>query len=66
MRNKEKEGYVMAWGGSLNKDGSDHLRNLREVDKVLKFLEMLKQKLSPKEKEKVSDTITIIVNHYTK
>ena len=34
---------TMAWGGSLNKDGSDHIRNLREADNVLKFLERLKQ-----------------------
>lgn len=56
----------MAWGGSLNKDGSDHLRNLREADKVIKFLEGLKGKLSDKEKKIVSDTINIIVNLYTK
>lgn len=56
----------MAWGGSLNKDGSDHLRNLREADKVMKFLERLKEKLNTKEKQIVSDTIDIIVNYYTK
>jgi hypothetical protein len=56
----------MAWGGSLNKDGSDHLRNLREADKVIKFLEGLKGKISDKEKKIVSDTINIIVNLYTK
>ncbi len=56
----------MAWGGSLNKDGSDHLRNLREVDKVIKFLEGIKGELNDEEKQIVSDTINIIVNHYTK
>jgi len=56
----------MAWGGSLNKDGSDHLRNLREVDKVLKFLEELKQDVSKEEEEAISTTINIIVNHYNK
>ena len=56
----------MAWGGSLNKEGSDHLRDLREADKVLKFLEGLKTKLSEKEKQKVSETIKIIVKHFTK
>jgi hypothetical protein len=56
----------MAWGGSLNKDGSDHLRNLREADKVIKFLEGLKGKISDKEKKIVSGTINIIVNLYTK
>jgi len=56
----------MAWGGSLNKDGSDYIRNLREADNVIKFLERLKQELPDKEKQIVSDTINIIVNNYTK
>jgi hypothetical protein len=56
----------MAWGGSLNKEGSDHVRNLREADKVLKFLEGLKQDLNENEKQKVSETIKIIVKHFTK
>ncbi len=56
----------MAWGGSLNQEGSNHLRNLREIDNVLKFLEGFKQKLNEKEKQKITDTINIIVNHYSK
>ena len=56
----------MAWGGSLNQEGSNHLRNLREVDNVLKFLEGFKQKLNEKEKQKIADAIDIIVNHYSK
>ena len=56
----------MAWGGSLNKDGSDYLRNLRDADKALKFLEGLKRELNYEEKQILSDTIDIIVNHYTK
>jgi hypothetical protein len=56
----------MAWGGSLNKEGSDYVRNLREADKALKFLEGLKRKLDEKKKQIVSDTINIIVNHYNK
>ena len=56
----------MAWGGSLNKEGSDYVRNLREADNVIKFLERLKQELNGEEKQIVSDTINIIVNRYTK
>ena len=56
----------MAWGGSLNQEGSNHLRNLREVDNVLKFLEGFKLKLNENEKLKISDAIDIIVNHYSK
>ena len=56
----------MAWGGSLNKDGSDYVRNLREADKAIKFLEGFKRDLNDEEKQIVSDTINIIVNHYTK
>ena len=56
----------MAWGGSLNQEGSNHLRDLREVDSVLKFLEGFKRKLNEKEKQKIADVINIIVNHYSK
>jgi len=56
----------MAWGGSLNKDGSDYIRNLREADKAIKFLEGLKRELNDKEKLIVSDAINIIVKHHTK
>ncbi|NVM17487.1 MAG: hypothetical protein HWN80_07210 [Candidatus Lokiarchaeota archaeon] len=56
----------MAWGGSLNKEGSNHFRNLREADKVIKYLESLKRELIDKEKQKVSETINIIIKHYTK
>jgi hypothetical protein len=57
---------TMAWGGSLNKEGSDYVRNLREADKAIKFLEGFKRDLNDEEKQIVSDTINIIVNHYTK
>ena len=56
----------MAWGGSLNKEGSDHLRNLREADKVIKFLEKFKEDLSDNEKKLISNAIDIIVDHFTK
>lgn len=56
----------MAWGGSLNKKGSDHLRNLREADNVLKFLEKFKEDLNDNEKKLISNAIEIIVEHFTK
>ncbi len=56
----------MAWGGSLNQEGSNHLRNLREADNVIKFLEGFRRKLNEKEKQKIADAISIIVNHYSK
>jgi len=56
---------TMAWGGSLNKKGSDYLRNLREADKALKFLEGFKLQLDDEEKQIVSNTINIIVKVYT-
>jgi len=56
----------MAWGGSLNKEGSDHLRNLREADKVIKFLEKFKEDLSENEKKLISNVIEIIVDRFTK
>ena len=56
----------MAWGGSLNKEGSDYVRNLREADKALKFLEGFKLQLDDEEKQIVSNAINIIVKVYTK
>lgn len=50
----------MAWGGSLNKDGSDHIRMLREADKVIGFLENLKEEINLEEQVNVSKTIEII------
>jgi len=56
----------MAWGGSLNEEGSDHLRNLREADKVIKFLEKFKEELNDNEKKLISNAIEMIVDHFTK
>jgi len=42
------------------------VRNLRNADKAIKFLEELKSDLNDEEKQIVSDTINIIVNKYTK
>ena len=55
----------MAWGGSLNEKGSDHLRNLRDADNVIKFLEKFKEDLSDAEKKLISNVIEIIVDHFT-
>lgn len=56
----------MVWGGSLNKKGSDYLRKLRKADKVVEFLEEFKNDLKEAEKQIVSNTINIIVDHITK
>jgi len=56
----------MAWGGSLNKEGSNHIRKLREADKVIGFLENFKKDLNPKEKENFTKTIEIITEYITK
>jgi hypothetical protein len=56
----------MAWGGSLNKEGSNHIRKLREADKVIGFLESLKNELQSEEKEVLSKTIEIIMGYITK
>ncbi|MFX0022616.1 MAG: hypothetical protein ACFE9S_09830 [Candidatus Hermodarchaeota archaeon] len=56
----------MAWGGSLNKEGSNHIRKLREADKVIGFLEDFKKNLKPEEKENFTRTIEIIIEYITK
>jgi hypothetical protein len=55
----------MTWGGNLSKEGSDHIRQLREADNVIKFLEKFKEDVSEINKEIISKTIDIIVNRFT-
>jgi hypothetical protein len=55
----------MAWGGSLNKDGSDHIRKLKEADNVVRFLEKFKENLNKDQKEIVSRVIDLIIDHVT-
>ncbi len=53
----------MAWGGSLNKKGSDYIRRLREADRVISFLERLKEELNHEEQEIFKKTIDIIIDY---
>ncbi|MFW9999584.1 MAG: hypothetical protein ACFE9Q_06875 [Candidatus Hodarchaeota archaeon] len=56
----------MAWGGSLNKRGSDYIRKLREADKVIAFLESIKEELNLEEQEILSKTIEVIMDYISK
>ena len=56
----------MVWGGSINLKGSDYLRKLRELSKVLEILENFKKGLNPEEKEVIIKAIEIIVNYINK
>jgi len=56
----------MAWGGSLNKEGSDYLRKIRKADEVIEFLEELKDKLNHDEQVRVTKVIEIIINFISK
>jgi len=53
----------MAWGGSINFNGTNYLRKLREIEKVLKFLEDFKKELGSKDVETINKTIDIIVDY---
>ncbi len=53
----------MAWGGSLNKNGTDYLRKLRELESALKTLERLKEHLNQEKKKQIDVTINIIVDY---
>lgn len=55
----------MAWGGSLSKEGSEHIKQLREADKVIKFLEKFKEEVGDSDKNIISRTIDLIVNRFT-
>lgn len=56
----------MAWGGSLNKEGSDYLRKIRKADEVIEFLEELKDKLNHDKQAQVTKVIEIIMNFISK
>jgi len=56
----------MAWGGSINVKGTEYLRKVRELDKILKFLEEFKNEIGPEETKSISNTIDIIVNYMNK
>lgn len=56
----------MAWGGSLNKNGSDYIRKLREADRVTAFLENLKEDLNSDEQVNISKAIDIITDYISK
>ena len=55
----------MSWGGNLTKEGSDHIRKLRDADNVIKFLEKFKEEVNETDKNHVSRTIDLIVNRFT-
>lgn len=56
----------MAWGGSLNKKGSDYIRMVREADNVVTFLERIKEDLNSGEQGNLSKTIEIITKYISK
>ena len=56
----------MVWGGSLNKKGSDHLRKIREADKVIAFLEKFKNNMNTEEEKHLSKTIELITEYIIK
>ena len=55
----------MVWGGNLTKAGSDHIRQLRDADNVIKFLEKFKEDVNEVDKKSISKTIDLIVNKFT-
>ena len=57
---------TLAWGGSLNKNGSDHIRKMREADKVIAFLEHIKTNLGDTQIKIIDQTIEIIVDYFNK
>ena len=58
--------FKLVWGGSLDKKGSSYLRKIREADRVIKFLEIIKDDLKPQESKKISEIIEIIMNYISK
>lgn len=58
--------FNMAWGGSLNENGSNHIRMLRQAEKIIEFLEILKDDLDFEERANLSKTIEIITDYVLK
>ncbi|TFG28708.1 MAG: hypothetical protein EU532_04680 [Promethearchaeota archaeon] len=56
----------MVWGGAFDEKGSNYIRKLVQAEKTIKFLEKFKEELEQEEKEQLSRTIDIIVNHFSK
>lgn len=55
----------MVWGGSLNKRGTEYLKQISEAERAIKFLENLKKELDDNQKEKISNTIELIMNFFS-
>lgn len=56
----------MVWGGAFDEKGSNYIRKLVQAEKTIKFLEKFKEELEEVERDYVSRTIDIIVNHFSK
>ncbi|MFX1396338.1 MAG: hypothetical protein ACFFAS_04760 [Promethearchaeota archaeon] len=56
----------MAWGGALNSKGTDYLRLVREMDKVIEILEKLKSKVGNEQINNINKTIEIIMEYMSK
>ncbi|MFX1297149.1 MAG: hypothetical protein ACFFD2_20135 [Promethearchaeota archaeon] len=50
----------------MNEKGSNYLRKIREADKVVQFLENLKEELNSDEIDPISQTVEIIINYISK
>ena len=62
------EDVNIAWGGFLNKEGTERLRVIRSAERTIEYLESLKEFLSKEELENINKTIEIItfhINRYT-
>jgi len=56
----------MVFGGSLNSDGTDYLREIRKIENVISFLEDFKVKVETSEKQKIEQTVNILLEYGNK
>lgn len=56
----------MVFGGSLNSDGTDYLRELRKIENVISFLEEFKANVGELGKQKIEGTIDILMKYGNK
>jgi hypothetical protein len=56
----------MVFGGSLNSNGTDYLKELRKIENVIAFLEKFKDKVERAARKSIDRTIEILVKYGNK
>jgi hypothetical protein len=50
----------LAWGGSLNSEGSEYVRKVREAEKIVDYLNKMKKELTEEKRKVIEKSVKII------